>query len=255
MPRLLDVERLSVRFGGIHAVQSVDLAVEPGEVVGIIGPNGAGKTTVLNAVNQLVTSTGDVSFEGRGIQGLRPHRLRALGLTRSFQHPQLSPSLSLRANLMLGLAFHPHYSWLAAAFLPGRVRRIEDTMRSMVEEIAQEFGLQRWLDARAQKAPYGVLKVTDIARSFVGQPKLVLLDEPFGGLSADEKERLVPRLRNFVRRSERSILLIDHDVEFVTQVCDCLYAMDYGKVLMHGEPQAVIENPAVIQAYLGTEEA
>jgi branched-chain amino acid transport system ATP-binding protein len=253
MSALLEVEKLSIRFGGIHAVQAVDLIVEPGEVVGIIGPNGAGKTTLLNAVNQLVVSEGRIVFAARNIQGLAPHRLRPLGLARSFQQPQLSPSLTVRANLMLGLAFWPHYSWLTAAYLPGTVQRVEGAMYPMVERIAELCGLTPWLEERAQDVPYGVLKAADIARSLVGDPQLVLLDEPFGGLSADEKDRLVPILRGFVAEGGRSILLIDHDVEVVTRVCDRLYAMDYGKVLTHGAPQEVIDNEMVIQAYLGTE--
>ena len=253
MSALLEVELLSIRFGGIHAVQAVDLSVGPGEVVGIIGPNGAGKTTLLNAVNQLVASQGGIAFAGRSIQGMAPYRLRPLGISRSFQHPQLSPTLSVRANLMLGLAFRPHYSWLTAAYLPGTVRRVEGAMYPMVEQVAEICGLTPWLAERAQDVPYGVLKAVDIARSLVGEPQLVLLDEPFGGLSADEKERLVPVLRGFVSEGGRSILLIDHDVELVTRVCDRLYAMDYGKVLTHGRPQEVIEDEMVIQAYLGTE--
>lgn len=240
-----------MQFGGIHAVSGVSLRVGHGEIVGVIGPNGAGKTTLLNAISRIVRSTGAVSFNGGRTDGLPPNRLRPLGIGRSFQHPQLDPKLTLAQNVATGVAFERQYGWLAAGFTWPTMRRREASIGRAVGEVGAEFGISHWLRRRAEDAPHGIQKMADIARATLCGPKLVLLDEPFAALTGEEKRKLTTALTNQRDRKMTSVLIIDHDVELVTEFCDRLYAMNMGTIVASGLPEDVVRDESVMTSYLG----
>jgi ABC-type branched-subunit amino acid transport system ATPase component len=241
---LLDASGVSVTFGGLKALSEVDCHVRPSEIVGIIGPNGAGKTTLLNALSRFARVGPDaaVRFDGVNLLKRKTRDLASLGLARTFQNLETSPSSSLWANVLVGA--HTRFRLLG-----GRAPR------ASIDESAWKYltvlGIDRWADDTMEEVPYAVRKRAEICRALMTEPKLVLLDEPASGMSGLEKSQLAEALREVHAQTGTAFLIIEHDVGFLTGLCDRLIALNFGRVICEGVPPMVIENEAVIEAYLG----
>lgn len=247
----LRVRDVTVRFGGVVAVDGVDLDVAPGEIVGVIGPNGAGKTTLLDAVSGFVTpAAGTIELDGRELTGELPYLRARRGLGRSFQDARLFPSLTVRESL-LG-AFHPAFTSGAVAegLRLGGARREETATHDAVEALLDVVDLRRYLDHRIADLSFGTTRAVELAWLAARRPSVLLLDEPASGLQQSEV-RALGAVIDRVRRGG-AVVVIDHDVPFVSGLADRLVAMDLGRVVATGSPDDVLAHPQVIEAYLGT---
>jgi ABC-type branched-subunit amino acid transport system ATPase component len=250
-PALLAVERLERAFGGVRAVDGASFEVREGEVHGLIGPNGAGKTTVINMISGLLAPTaGAIRLGGRAIQGLAPHRVAALGVARTFQNIRLFADLTARDNVLVGEHLVRRPSLVARLLLlPGAAdeqRRAEERAGALLERI----GLAERAREKARNLSYGEQRRVEIARALASDPRLLLLDEPTAGMNAVEVQAVAALIRK-VTGEGHSVLLIEHNVRLVMDVCDRITVLNFGKVIAEGPPAAVVKDPAVVTAYLG----
>jgi branched-chain amino acid transport system ATP-binding protein len=246
------VERLERAFGGVHAVDGVSFEVRPGEVHGLIGPNGAGKTTVINLVSGLLRpSGGAIRLEGRSIHGLAPHRIAKRGVARTFQNIRLFPELSALSNVLVG-EHHVRRASLGARLLmlPGAYAE-ERLAREKARALLERIGLAGRADERAKNLSYGEQRRVEIARALASEPRIVLLDEPTAGMNPVEVQAVATLIRQ-VAGEGHSVLLIEHNVKLVMDVCDRITVLDFGKVIAEGPPAQVARDPAVVSAYLGS---
>jgi branched-chain amino acid transport system ATP-binding protein len=250
---LLAARDLSVRFGGVLAVNRVSFEVRRGEVFTLIGPNGAGKTTVFNLISRIYEPTsGSISFDGQSLTRLAPHRIAALGIARTFQNIELFEHATVLQNLLIGRHVHRRTSLLAdMLFLPG-VRAAERETRRKVEEVIELLDLQHYRDTMVAGLPYGVRKVVELARALATGPKLLLLDEPSSGLNVEETEDMAYWIADIQKDLGITVLMVEHDMTLVSRVSDRVLAMNQGEVLALGTPGEVQSHPGVIEAYLGT---
>jgi branched-chain amino acid transport system ATP-binding protein len=246
MSEVLAATRLSVRFGGVHALSGVDLAVAEGELVGLIGPNGAGKTTLVDAVTGFVDYTGQVELDGRNLAGLRPHVRAALGLSRTWQSSELFDDLTVRENL--AVASRRPSLWETAREL---VTDSPPTNAEAVDEALELVELGWAADLMPSDLSQGQRKLVGIARAVAMGPRLLCLDEPAAGLDTGESEELGRRLRGLADGGS-SMLLIDHDMGLVLGICHRIVVLEFGKVIAAGPPEAVRRDPKVVTAYLGS---
>jgi branched-chain amino acid transport system ATP-binding protein len=252
---LFQADDISVRFGGIRAVDSVSFDVRQGEVFSIIGPNGAGKTTIFNLISRIYNSTsGRLVFDGRDITHLAPHRIAGLGIARTFQNIELFANATLLQNLLIGRHCHSRVGVLSQlAFLPS-TRREELHHREKVEDVIAFLDLQRYRDMLIANLPYGVRKVVELGRALCTEPKLLLLDEPSSGLNVDETEGMGFWIEDIKKDLGITVIMVEHDMALVSQVSDRVMALNYGKVLAMGAPQEVQTHPEVVRAYIGGED-
>jgi branched-chain amino acid transport system ATP-binding protein len=243
---LLATERVTVEFGGNRALSDVDLEARAGEVTGLIGPNGAGKTTLFNVVTGLLSpTTGRVRFDGRDVSRLDTHKRARLGIARTFQRLELFTDLSVRDNLRV--AGEIRNTW--AGFRSGH-KRINVARET--ERVLELIGLADIAESDVSTIPTGTARVVELGRALMIQPRVLLLDEPASGQSDDETKAFEALLRRLVRDDGRSILLVEHDMALVMEVCDRIYVLDFGEVIAVGTPEEVRTNPRVRDAYLGT---
>jgi branched-chain amino acid transport system ATP-binding protein len=250
----LDIAGLSVQFGGLTALHDVSLAVPEHAVVGIIGPNGAGKTTLFNAVCGFVRpDAGTVRWRGAALGRVHPHRLVEMGIARTIQGVRLFPRLTALENVVIG-ADHLHRPGLAAALLGlPRSDRAERAARAAALEVLDELGVAGAAGSPAGDLPYGVQKRVALARALASRPSLLLLDEPAGGLGADDVEELAGLIRSL--RDRMSVVLVEHRMDLVMTVCEHVVVLDAGRLIAAGAPAEVQADPAVLEAYLGSEAA
>jgi ABC-type branched-subunit amino acid transport system ATPase component len=251
MAPLLETAALSRRFGGLVAIDGVDLAIAAGAVHGLIGPNGAGKTTLLNLVSgHLAPSSGTITFEGRDITRPAPERRAAAGVRRTFQNLKLFREMTALANVMVGLHTQTRADIFHALARTPFQRREEAAIAARAREALDFVGLAAIADQPAGSLPYGHQRLLEIARAFVAKPKLLLLDEPAAGLNGAESRRLVDLIHS-ISATGITIMLVEHHMDVVMPTCDRITVLDYGRKLAEGTPAEIKRHPEVVKAYLG----
>lgn len=260
MEPILEVSQLTMDFGGLRALDHVDLDIRQGEIVALIGPNGAGKTTFFNCVTGIYTPTsGDILISRHGdgrkerINGLKPNRVTEKGMSRTFQNIRLFPSMTVLENVMIGRHCRTHSGIAGAIFRSPRTRREEQDTVDASYEILEKIGLTRYVNEFAKNLPYGAQRRLEIARAMATDPFLILLDEPAAGMNPQETKELDELILRIRDEEKISLLLIEHDMKLVMSLSDRIFVMDYGKKIAQGTPAEIKSNPVVIKAYLGEE--
>jgi branched-chain amino acid transport system ATP-binding protein len=251
---ILQVRELTRKFGGLTAVNSVDLDVYPNEVVGLIGPNGAGKTTAFNCIAGSTTPTsGRITFLGQNCTGFPAHRMARLGLTRTFQITSIFPAMSTIDNVRAATYRVTRQGWVPAIFRTGAWRRQEEEIDAKARDILKFVHLDHRADFNAEALSYGEHRRLEIAIALAAEPKLLLLDEPAAGMNPEEGQRLVNMIHDIKRRGI-AVLIVEHHMRVVMGVCDRVVVIDHGTKIAEGPPAEVANNPDVIRVYLGREQ-
>lgn len=251
---VLELAHATRRFGGITAVNDVSFSLPKGMITGLIGPNGAGKTTVFNMITGFYApSSGNVRFTGQAITGLAPHRICKLGIARTFQNIRLFSGLSALENVMVGGHLRQKSAWWMPPLRLPLVRREEKELRENAMLLLRSLGLEKVAGQPARSLPYGAQRRLEIARALATSPTLLLLDEPAAGMNPQESVELMNLIRTIRDRYNLSILLIEHDMKVVMGVCAHIWVLEYGSCIAEGTPDAIQDNPRVIEAYLGQE--
>ena len=249
---MLEVNHLSIQFGGLRAVDSFHVNIEKGELYGLIGPNGAGKTTIFNLLTGVYKpNEGIIKLDGQDITGKSTIEINKAGIARTFQNIRLFKDMPVLDNVKVGLHNHHPYSTLTGILRLPKYFKVEKEMNERAMEILKVFDLDKEADQLAGNLPYGKQRKLEIARALATDPKLLLLDEPAAGMNPNETQELMDTIRFVREHFHMTILLIEHDMKLVGGICERLTVLIFGQVLAEGETSAVLKDPAVITAYLG----
>ena len=248
----LEIDRLTLRFGGLTVLEGVSLALKARELFALIGPNGAGKTSVLNCVSGIYRGEGAIRFRGDDIAGREPHVIARLGLARTFQHGELFAQMSVLDNLLTGRHARIRTNPLAEMLFLPSVRREEVRHREAVERIIDFVELERYRHAPVAGLPFGIQKIVGFARALALEPTILMLDEPSAGLNRDEREDLARFILRIKHELGMTIIWIEHDMQMIADLADYIHVLDYGRTIGQGLPDQVLKDPDVIRAYLGT---
>ena len=254
MSTLLEVDSVSLRFGGVSAISDVSFSVNEHELFAIIGPNGAGKTSIFNVISQVYRpQAGDIRWKGESLMGVRPDRVAARGIARTFQNIELFPQMTVIDNLLTGRHVRMKASFLADAIWWGPAKREEMENRRKVEDIIQLLEIEQWRKHPVALLPYGFQKRVELGRALAMEPELLLLDEPVAGMNLEETEDMARFILEVQRALGIAIILVEHDMGLVMDIADRVMVLDFGERIAMGTPAEVQEDDAVIAAYLGSE--
>ena len=249
---MLEVKNLGISFGGLRAVDGLDMTIEKGELYGLIGPNGAGKTTAFNMLTGVYKPTdGVIKLDGEDITGKSTIEINKAGIARTFQNIRLFSELSVLDNVKVGLHNYYKYSTIAGILRLPAYRKAEREMDAKAMELLKVFNLQNEWDYKASNLPYGKQRKLEIARALATEPKLLLLDEPAAGMNPNETGELMDTIQFVCKNFDMTVLLIEHDMKLVSGICQKLTVLNFGQVLAQGKTSDVLNDPKVIKAYLG----
>ena len=251
---VLETKGLGISFGGLQAAQDVNIRIKRNQIYGLIGPNGAGKTTIFNLLTCVYKPTvGTFYLDGEEMRNLTPDKINQKGIARTFQNIRLFNNMTVVRNVMVGLHNRPEYrcSFLESALRLPRHFKVEKEMRAKAKELLRIFDLENKRNSLACNLPYGKQRKLEIARALATNPKILLLDEPAAGMNPHETEDLAKTIRFIRDEFDMTILLIEHDMNFVSDLCDELTVLSFGTVLSQGDTKTVLQDPKVIKAYIG----
>lgn len=251
---ILETKDLGISFGGLKAAQDVNIRIKKNQIYGLIGPNGAGKTTIFNLLTCVYRpSAGTFYLDGEQMKGLSPDKINHKGIARTFQNIRLFNNMTVVRNVMVGLHHRPEYrcSVIESVLRLPRHFKVEKAMREKAKELLRIFDLENERNSLACNLPYGKQRKLEIARALATNPKLLLLDEPAAGMNPHETEDLAKTIRFIRDHFDMTILLIEHDMNFVSDLCDEITVLNFGTVLAEGDTKTVLQNPEVIKAYIG----
>jgi len=251
----LDIQGVSLQFGGVQALSDIHLSVHTGELYAVIGPNGAGKTSLLNCITGFYRpQEGKIFFNGTDITPLPPHELVRVGIGRTFQNIELFPGMTVISNLFLARHTHCTYGLGPACFFLPSVRKEENRHRRILEEIIDFLEIQSLRNQTVGSLPYGMMKRVELGRALALEPALLVLDEPFAGMNLEEKEDMVRFLLELNRSWKQTMILVEHDMSIVMSIAKRIAVLNFGEKLTEGNPREIVDHPEVIKAYLGDDE-